>query len=95
MVSPAAATVVAELSDRIDAITQTIQKQEAPTTGITQDKETVRDTLEDKIREIGSLVAAYAASVGNMTLFTEVDVTPSDLDKMSDESIGDVANRVS
>jgi hypothetical protein len=91
---PAAGVVVTELSGRVDDINETVQKQEDPTTGITQDKETLREILEDKIREVGPLIAAYAASVSNFTLLADVDANPSDVDKTSEQRIDDIATRI-
>ena len=91
---PAAVTAVNELSVGIDAINDAVEKQEEATTGITQDKEALRDNLEDLIREIGDAIYAYASAVGNNTLAADVQVFPSDLDTMSEQRIDDVATRI-
>ena len=91
---PATVTVVNGLSGRIIAINNAILQQENKTVGITQDKESLRDTLEDKIRDVGDLIGAYAASIADCTLLAEVTIMPSDLDTMSEQRIDDVATRI-
>ncbi len=69
-------------------------RQEDPTTGITQDKEALRDELEDLIREIGDAVYAYASKKGDHALAAQVEIKMSELDRMSDQRVDDVAVRV-
>ncbi len=70
------------------------QKQEDKTEGITQDKNSLRDSLEDQIRTVGDAIYAYASSIANYTLAAEVETKPSELDTMSEQRLDDVAQRI-
>lgn len=91
---PAAVTAVNDLSAGIDSLNDAVQQQEDTTTGITLDKAALRDALEDRIREVGDAIYAYASTVGNNSLAAQVAVTASELDTMSEQRVDDVATRV-
>jgi hypothetical protein len=91
---PAIATVRTALETLLNDINQHVQKQEDPTEGITQDKDTLRDQLEDQIRRVADPTFAYAMSNNDHTLGAEVSVTVSELDRMAEERLDDVAARV-
>ena len=81
-------------SGRIGSISNAVQKQEDKTEGITQDKNSLRDSLEDQIRAVGDAIYAYASSAANYTLAAEVETKPSELDTMSEQRLDDVAQRI-
>lgn len=91
---PAAVAAVNDLSAGIDSLNDAVQQQEDTTTGITLDKAALRDALEDRIREVGDAIYAYASTVGNNSLAAQVAVTASELDTMSEQRVDDVATRV-
>ncbi len=91
---PAAVTAVNDLGTQIDDINQAVQDQEDTTTGITMDKASLRDDLEEQTRVVADAIFAFAAVTGNNTLAAEVSVSPSDLDTMTEQRVDDVASRV-
>ncbi len=91
---PAIATVKSAFSTVVDGIDAAVERQEQPSTGITQEKQDRRDVLEGLILSLGHTVAAYAEMSGNHAMAAEVDYTPSRLDTMNEERLDDAATRV-
>jgi hypothetical protein len=93
---PAFVTVMTELDTMIGDVNSSVQRQETPTTGITLDKATARNALEELILEVGGALFALANSLQppNHAMAAEVSVNPSDLDTMAEQRIDDVATRI-
>jgi hypothetical protein len=82
------------LGNSIEAINQAVQSQEDPTEGVTVAKAQVRDALEDQIRLVGDVVFAFAMANNNNELASRVEIKPSELERLSDHRVDDVAVRV-
>lgn len=91
---PAFAAAVAEAKSGVAAIRSTAASQEAPTTGITDEKGQARNDLEDKTQEIADQLAALAAKTGDVALAAQVQVTRSSLDQEQDDNLVQIAGRV-
>jgi len=69
-------------------------RQLSPTAGVTGDKAQARNDLEEKMMEVGSQVAAFAAKGNDHDLAAKVEMTKSSLDRMSDSDLVQTAKRV-
>ena len=78
----------------VEAIDTASDEQQTPTTGITTDKATARDALEEKTLELADQLAALAAKTQNADLGAQVQVTKSSLDLMDDNTLEQTAERV-
>jgi hypothetical protein len=83
-----------ELTDGIAFIRGKELKQAAPTSGVTGGKVDVRDLLEEKLFEVASLVAAWAAATANALVAAEVEITRSALDDLAGADLVTTAKRV-
>ena len=92
--TPAFADAVARAKAGVDGIDQAADKQQSPTTGITQDKGALRDQLEAKLLEVADQLSAYAAKIGNHELAAQVEMTKSSIDKMDESALEQTAERV-
>src|SRR4051794_23687117 len=90
---PAIATAVTQLDTKLDDIEGTTEQQETPIEGATQDKETLRDSLEEKTLFIASVVFSWAVSQNNMELAAEVDFTITQVDRMAEQELVNAAQR--
>jgi hypothetical protein len=73
------ATARDEFSTAINNIRAQQLKQSTTTTGVTQDKRTVREAMCSAAAMVGGAVAAYADKQNNHELFAAVDFTAPDL----------------
>jgi len=93
---PAFVAVMGELDTMIEDIDSSVEKQEAPTKGITQDKAAARTALEELILDVGGAVFALANSLQpvNHAMAADVAVNPSALDTMAEQQVNDLAMRI-
>jgi len=73
------ATARNDLSAAIDNVRAQELKQSATTTGVTQDKRTIREGMCSAAAIVGGAVAAYADKQNNHELFAAVDFSAPDL----------------
>ena len=92
--TPAFVDAVTRAKAGIDDIDTTTDKQQMPTTGITDDKRTLRDDLEAKTLEIADQLSALAAKNNDSNLGAQVEMSKSSLDKMDDTTLELTAERV-
>ena len=91
---PAIPTVVTALSSLITQIDAAATTQAAPLTGIADDKEAVRTTLEEAVFIVSEPLSALAAAANNNTLHEEVSISRTGLDRLSAENLDIWATRV-
>ncbi len=91
---PANVTAQAALVTKIDAIDTLVTRQEAELKGFTVQKADARAELERTTLLVADATAAYARTTNNEVLVAEMDLTPTDLSRASDQRITDVAARV-
>lgn len=91
---PAIATVVTALSSLITQMDAAATSQASPLTGIADDKEAVRTTLEEAVFTLSEPLSALAAAANNNTLLEEVTISRSGLDRLSAENLDIWATRV-
>ena len=87
-------TAVNELKAGIDAIRKAALTQEAPASGVVEEKALQRAAVENAALEIGDQVAALAAATGDPKLAAEVHVTRSSLDQAQDDNLVQAAERI-
>ena len=92
--TPAFADAVTRAKAGIAEIDAAADEQETPTTGITQDKGSVRDDLEEKLLELADQLSALATKTGDATMGAQVEMSKSSLDKMDDRTLEQTAERV-
>jgi hypothetical protein len=85
---------VGELEDGIADIGDLRDQQEADTTGITEDKDERRTTLEEKTYTIGSVISFYASTTGNRDLLKKVNFGKSELSKARDNELPGMSDQV-
>jgi hypothetical protein len=85
---------VDELDDGIDAISEQRDIQMQDNTGVAQDKELLREDLEDRTYTIGKVIAFYASTVKNRKLFKKVNYTRSELRNARDNELPTLAQKV-
>ncbi len=78
----------------MQAIVASSDKQQTPTIGVTQDKLDLRNDLEFKTLATADPLSAFAAKNGKKELGAQVDLTKSYLDKLQDNDLEQVAERV-
>jgi hypothetical protein len=91
---PAIGTAVAALVALIAQMDAAAGAQAAPLTGIAEDKDVVRTTLEEAVFIVSEPLSALAAVTNNNTLLDEVSITRSGLDRLSAENLDIWAARV-
>ena len=91
---PAIATVVTALSALIVQMDAAATAQSTPLTGIAEDKEAVRTTLEEAVFTVSEALSALAAAANNNTLLDEVTITRTGLDRLSADNLDIWATRV-
>ena len=91
---PAIASAVTELSGLITQIDAAATAQATPLTGIADDKEVLRTTLEEATFAVSEPLAALAAAANNNTLLQEVEISRSGLDRLTAEDLDTFATRV-
>jgi vacuolar-type H+-ATPase subunit I/STV1 len=69
-------------------------KQQAPTEGVTGDKEQVRDALEEKLSVVADALAALADETKNAELAAKVELNRSVIDRLSASDLNLAAKRV-
>lgn len=82
------------LKTKLTAIDAMVTEQERVRTGITVAKNALRVSLEQAILLVANPTAVFAEISGDAVLLSETDLTPTDLDKESDQTLDDVAARV-
>ncbi len=90
---PAIGTAITQLDAKLDDIESTTEQQETPIEGATQDKETLRDQLEEKTLFVASAVFSSAMAKNNHELAAEVDFTVTQLDRMAEQELANAAER--
>jgi hypothetical protein len=86
---------VADVKTGIAAIDEAGRRQQAPTSGATDEKAQVRLSLEEKILEIADQSAALAEKNSNANLAAQVEFSLSSLDKLSDDELEETGKSVS
>ena len=69
-------------------------KQQAPTEGVTEDKEQMRDDLEEKLSVVADALAALAEETKNAELAAKVELNRSVIDRLSASDLKLAAERV-
>lgn len=87
-------TAVQDLSDVIAAIDQSAQTQETPMTGVTVDKHSARESLEDVLFLICEALGVIGHTANDNDLIALVDLTPSGMHKLSDEELANRATTI-
>jgi hypothetical protein len=88
------ANAVTRATAAVAAVDQASDAQQKPTTGVTQDKGTVRDELKEETLRIADQLSALATKTDNMDLAAQVEMTKSSLDKLLDNDLEQAAERV-
>ena len=91
--APFAAAVV-EFKGKLAAIDASAQKQETSMHGAAGDKNDARDALEDVLFLMCEALAVLAHTTGDNELRDLATVTPSSLDRLDDEELGNRATTV-
>lgn len=92
--TPAFVRAVADLRKTMEAIRSEFIKQQTSSICTAAAKVQSRDVLEDSVLEIADQLSALAAEQRDMQLATEVEMTRSALDKLTDDELEAVAKRV-
>jgi hypothetical protein len=87
-------TSVSDAKDAITAIRGAAGKQEAPLSGISDEKSQARAALEDLALDIADPVSAYADRSENVSLSADVNVSRSSLDQAQDDNLVQIAERI-
>ena len=85
---------VDDLDANIDAIGNLRDQQEVDTTGVTDDKDLKRVTLEGQTYTIASATVFYASVTNNRDLLKKVNFTRSQLDKARDNELPGMSKQV-
>lgn len=80
-------TAFAQVKTNIATIISTAQSDSVPITGITIDKNLMKQALCEKTSEIAALIYAYASTTGNNTLKAEVDTSVSALNRLREDAL--------
>jgi hypothetical protein len=88
------ADAVTRVKAGLAAIETKVSGQETPIEGITVDKETLRNLLEETLLEIANQLSAFAAKTGDNDLAAQVEMTQASLDKMEENDLDLTAGRV-
>src|SRR5947209_1454920 len=91
---PAIVATVADLNAKIGVINESGRKQQSPTTGAADQKESVRLDFEEKILEIANQLSALAAVRKDSNLGAQTEFTLSSLDKLSDDELEETGTSV-
>ena len=87
-------TAVEAFEAQVDTINNLRDRQEANTTGVTQDKENKRITLETRAYQIGSIVAFYGSVSNKRELLKKVSFTQTKLSEARDNELPGMANQI-
>jgi len=85
---------VAELNDNIDDIGDLRDQQEADITGVTDDKDQKRKSLQDQTYTVGSIIVFYASTNNKRDLLKKVNFTQSALSKARDNELPGMSEQV-
>ncbi|MBK5284629.1 MAG: carboxypeptidase regulatory-like domain-containing protein [Bacteroidia bacterium] len=85
---------VAELNDNIDDIGDLRDQQETDTTGVTDDKDLKRKTLEDQTYTAASIIIFYASTNNKRELLKKVSFNRSALSKARDNELPGMSDQV-
>ena len=88
------AAAVQQFKDKIGAIDAAAQKQETPRTGVTVDKASARDDLEDVLFLTCEALGVLGHTGNDNELVALTAVTPSDLNRFGDEELANRATTV-
>lgn len=80
-------TAFNDFKAKVAAITELARQDDVPLTGITIDKNVIRQKLCELAASLASVIYAYASTVGNNQLKLEMDFAYSDLMKMRDDAL--------
>jgi len=92
--APALAGLITQLRDTMTSISNMEQSQLMSSKGHTQTKEALKQQVINSILEIIKRAKAYAIVTDNLILKDAVDYTYSQLDKMPQDSLVSVANKL-
>ena len=92
--TPAFADAVTRAKAAVAAVDSAVDKQQTPMTGVTGDKASARNDLEEKTLEIADQLSAFAAKNGDHTMGAQVELTKSMLDKSQDNDLEQTAERI-
>ena len=87
-------TAVQDLNDVIAAIDQSAQTQEIPRTGVTVDKHSARESLEDVLFLTCEALGVIGHTANDNDLIAVVDLTPSGMQKLNDEELANRATTI-
>ena len=82
------------LKEVIFKLGDAVQKQSANITGITEEKKQRRQKMTDETFVVGQLVSAFAIAKNLTALDAEVNYPASSLNRMSDDEVGEICNKV-
>lgn len=87
-------TAVQDLSNVIASIDQSAQTQETPMVGVTVDKHSARESLEEVLFLICEALGVVGHTSNDNDLAALVDLTPSGLHKLGDEELANRATTI-
>lgn len=87
-------TAVHDLNDVIAEIDHSAQTQETPRTGVTVDKHSARESLEDVLFLTCEALGVIGHTANDNDLIALVDLTPSGMHKLSDEELANRATTI-
>lgn len=88
------AAAVQQLKQKLTAIDAAAQKQETPVSGAAGDKAAARDELEDVLFLMCEALGVLAHTSNDHDLKALVDMSPTAIDKLADEELGNRATNV-
>jgi hypothetical protein len=89
------AAAVQQLKQKLTAIDAAAQKQETPLSGAAGDKAAARDELEDVLFLMCEALGVLAHTHNDHDLKALVDLSPTAIDRLNDEELGNRATNVS
>src|SRR2546422_1190721 len=92
--TPAFADALTRAKTAVEQVDSAAAQQQTPIAGVTQDKAQARSALEEKTLEIADQLSALAAANSDMVLASKAEMTTSSLDRLQDNDLEQVAERV-
>lgn len=83
-----------KLTAAVNSIEENRQVQELATSGLTREKEDLKERLTTQVLKVSAALVAYATSVGNEDLKTKAHYKPSRLSVASDPVLADIAGLI-
>lgn len=85
---------VVELNENVLSIQELRDQQEEDITGVAEDKQLKRQTLENLAFQAGSIITFYASSTGNRPLVEKVNFTRTELVRSRDNELPGMASQI-